>query len=113
MTGPKFLKLHLLFEEHCTKLAVDEIAERIRTLSVNALGTYRAFAELSSIVEIDGTSEAGEMVKILTKGHEQLVRTCRTVLKTTQAADDESSTALISDRMRIHEKTAWILGSLQ
>ena len=97
MTGLKFLELHLLFEEHHTELAIDEAAERIRTLGIN---------KLSSIVEIDGAPEAGGMVKILTTGHEQVVKTCRAVLKTTQAADGDSSTALISDRMRIDEKTA-------
>ena len=69
--------------------------------------------ELSSFVEIDETPVAGEMVKILTKGHEQVAMTCSTVLKTTQAADDESSIAFIFDLMKIHEKTMWMLRSLQ
>lgn len=111
VTGPQFRELHLMFEEHYTELAVavDDIAERIRTLGVIAPGTYKAFAELSSIKETDGIPASGEMVDILTKGHEQVVRTAREVLKAAQEADDESSAALVSDRMRIHEKTAWML----
>ncbi|MDF1643213.1 MAG: DNA starvation/stationary phase protection protein [Pseudomonadales bacterium] len=112
--GPRFRELHLMFEEHYTELAVavDDIAERIRSLGVAAPGTYRAFAELSSISEVDGVPPAEEMVDILQKSHEQVVRSCREALKVSQAADDESSSALISDRMRIHEKTAWMLRSL-
>ena len=111
VTGPQFRELHLMFEEHYTELAlaVDEIAERIRTLGVIAPGTYKAFAELSSIEEVDDIPVAGDMVDILTRGHEQVVRTARTVLKMAQESDDESSSALVSDRMRIHEKTAWML----
>lgn len=111
VTGPQFRELHLMFEEHYTELAtaVDEIAERIRTLGVAAPGTYKALAELSSINEVEGVPAAEEMVKLLTQGHEKVVKTCREVLKLSQDADDESSSAVISDRMRIHEKTAWML----
>lgn len=111
VTGPLFRELHLMFEEHYTELAeaVDEIAERIRTLGIAAPGTYKAFAELSAIKEVDGVPEANEMVKILTQSHEQVVKTCRKALKAAQDAEDESSAALVSDRMRIHEKTAWML----
>lgn len=114
VTGPQFRELHLLFEEQYTELAVavDDIAERIRTLGVEAPGTYSQFAQLSSIEEVDGVPAAREMTEILTASHEQVVRTCRAVLKKAQEADDESSVALISDRMRIHEKTAWMLRSL-
>ena len=114
VTGPQFRELHLLFEEQYTELAtaVDEIAERIRTLGDAAPGTYRAFAELSSIEEIDGVPGAREMIVALQSGHEQVVKSARAVLKTAQDADDESSAALISDRMRIHEKTAWMLRSI-
>jgi len=111
VTGPLFRELHLMFEEHYTELAtaVDVIAERIRTLGVPAPGTYKAFAGLSSIEEVDGVPEAEKMVEILTQGHEQVVRTARLVLKTAQEAADESTVSLVSDRMRIHEKTAWML----
>ena len=115
VTGMQFRQLHLMFEEHYTELAiaVDDVAERIRTLGVAAPGTYKAFAELSSIKEVDGVPEAAEMVDLLTKGHEQVVRTCREVLKIAQAADDESTASLVSDRMRLHEKTAWMLRAIQ
>ncbi|GAB3312909.1 Dps family protein [Haliea atlantica] len=115
VTGPQFRELHLMFEEHYTELAtaVDEIAERIRTLGVYAPGTYKAFAKLSAIKEVEEIPEAGEMVKLLTQGHEQVVKTCRKALKLAQDAEDESSAALISDRMRVHEKTAWMLRALQ
>lgn len=111
VTGPQFRELHLMFEEHYTELAVavDDIAERIRTLGVPAPGTYKEFAKLTSIEEVDGVPSALEMVDLLTKGHEQVVRTARDVLKTAQDADDESTAALVSDRMRVHEKTVWML----
>tara|TARA_R110002072_G_scaffold233478_1_gene391061 strand:- start:79758 stop:80228 length:471 start_codon:yes stop_codon:yes gene_type:complete len=112
--GPQFRELHLMFEEHYTELAlaVDEIAERIRTLDVPAPGTYKEFARLSSIEEVDGVPAGKTMVDILTKGHEQVVKSCRDVLQLAQEAGDESSVALASDRMRIHEKTAWMLRAL-
>lgn len=114
VTGPRFNDLHLMFEGHYTELAVavDDIAERIRSLDIAAPGTYKAFAELSSIEEVEGVPSAEEMVSILTKSHEQVIRTCRKALAIAQDADDESSAALISDRMRIHEKTAWMLRAL-
>ncbi|MFC6671277.1 Dps family protein [Marinobacterium aestuariivivens] len=114
VTGPQFRELHLMFEEQYNELAlaVDEVAERIRTLGAVAPGTYKAYAALSSIKEIEDVPAAGEMVTILTEGHEQVVRTCREVLKVAQGADDESTASLVSDRMRIHEKTAWMLRSL-
>ena len=114
VTGPRFRDLHLMFEEHYTELAtaVDEIAERIRTLGYPAPGTYKQFASLSAIEEVDGVPNAEDMVQILTASHEQVVRTAREVLSVAQEADDESSAGLVSDRMRIHEKTAWMLRSL-
>lgn len=114
VTGPRFRDLHLMFEEHYTELAtaVDDIAERIRTLGVAAPGTYSAFSKLSAVKEVDGVPSAEEMVDILRNGHEQVVRTSREVLKMAQEADDESTTALVSDRMRIHEKTAWMLRAI-
>jgi starvation-inducible DNA-binding protein len=115
VTGAQFRELHLMFEEHYTELAtaVDDIAERIRTLDVAAPGTYRAFADLSSIKEVEGVPASKEMVSILTRGHEQVVKTCREVLMPAQEAGDESTAALVSDRMRVHEKTAWMLRALQ
>jgi starvation-inducible DNA-binding protein len=115
VVGPQFRELHLMFEEHYTELAtaVDEIAERIRTLDVPAPGTYKAFSQLSSIKEVEGVPEAKEMVRLLTQGHEQVVKTCREALAPAQKAGDESTAALVSDRMRVHEKTAWMLRALQ
>ncbi|MGY9053684.1 MAG: Dps family protein [Rhodobacterales bacterium] len=111
VTGLHFRELHLMFEEHYTELAiaVDDIAERIRALDVPAPGTYKEFSELSSIKEVDGVPDSLEMVELLTKGHEQVIKTSRKVLKIAQKADDESTAALVSDRMRVHEKTAWML----
>ncbi|MAM71190.1 MAG: DNA starvation/stationary phase protection protein [Gammaproteobacteria bacterium] len=114
VTGPQFRELHLMFEEQYTELAlaVDEIAERIRTLGVFAPGTYQQFAELSHIKETGDIPSGDKMVAILTAGHEQIVKTCRAVLQEAQAADDESSASLVSDRMVLHEKTAWMLRSI-
>ena len=114
VTGPQFRELHLMFEEQYTELAtaVDDLAERIRTLGEPAPGTYKAFAKLSSISEVEGVPSASEMVGLLNQGHEQVVKTCRKALRPAQDAGDESSAALISDRMRIHEKTAWMLRAM-
>jgi starvation-inducible DNA-binding protein len=111
VTGPQFRELHLMFEEHYTELAVavDDIAERIRTLDIAAPGTYKEFSKLSSIAEVEGVPRAEDMVDLLTQGHEQLIKTSREVLKLAQQADDESTASLVSDRMRIHEKTSWML----
>ena len=115
VTGVHFRELHLMFEEHYTELAVavDDIAERIRTLDVAAPGPYKEFVKLSSIKDVDGVPESNEMVKLLTKGHEQVIKTAREVLQVAQAADDESTAALVSDRMRVHEKTSWMLRASQ
>lgn len=115
VTGLRFNDLHTMFEVHYTELAiaVDDIAERIRSLDVFAPGTYSEFVKLASIKEVEGVPKAADMVSILTRGHEQIVKTCRTALKVAQDAEDESSSALISDRMRLHEKTAWMLRALQ
>ena len=114
VTGPHFRNLHLQFEEQYTELAtaVDEIAERIRTLGYPAPGTYKQFAELSSIDEVDNIPKAFDMVCILAEANEAVVRSCRQVLPVAQDADDESSAALLGDRMRLHEKNAWLLRSL-
>ncbi len=114
VTGPQFRDLHLMFEEHYNELAiaVDDIAERIRTLGEVAPGTYAAFARLSAIEEVEDVPDAQSMISILMKGHEQVVRSCREVLALSGDADDESTSALVSDRMRVHEKTAWMLRAL-
>lgn len=113
VTGQHFRDLHLLFEEQYTELstAVDDIAERIRTLGEPAPGTYKAFSDLSTIAEVDGVPDALIMVECLKDANESVVRTAREALGIAQAASDESSAALISDRMRVHEKSAWMLRS--
>jgi starvation-inducible DNA-binding protein len=115
VTGKRFHDLHLLFEEHYIELAtaVDEIAERIRALGEPAPATYAAFSKMSAVKEVDGVPSAEEMVKILTQGHEQVVRTARSSLAIAQQAADESSASLVGDRMRLHEKVAWMLRSMQ
>ncbi|MBO9471880.1 DNA starvation/stationary phase protection protein [Endozoicomonas sp. G2_2] len=114
LTGPRFRELHLMFEEQYTELAaaVDEIAERIRSLDQVAPGTYRQFSTLSSISEVEDVPNADRMVEVLGAGHEKVVMTCRDVLQRAQHAGDESSAALVSDRMRVHEKTAWMLRAM-
>jgi len=114
VTGRHFRDLHLMFEEQYTELAVavDDIAERIRSLGFSAPGTYKAFAELTSIPDVEGVPQATEMVEILTSAHEQVVKSCRKVLVVAQKANDESTASLVSDRMRVHEKTAWMLRAM-
>lgn len=114
VTGPHFQQLHLMFMDQYTEMwaAVDEVAERIRALGEFAPGGYKAFAALTNIKDDEGTPGWQDMVKNLVQGHETVIRTAREVLPISQQAGDESSTALISDRLRIHEKTAWMLRSL-
>lgn len=115
VTGPQFRELHLMFEEQYTELAiaVDDLAERIRTLGFAAPGTYAEFAQLSNITETRGVPSATEMVGLLTNSNETVVRSCRKALQIAQKGDDESTAALLGDRMRVHEKTAWMLRSMQ
>lgn len=114
VTGPMFRTLHLMFEEHYTELAiaVDLIAERIRALGMHAPGTYAEFARLSSIKEVSGVPKAEEMIRLLVEGHEAVVRTARSVLPLADKASDEASIDLLTQRMQLHEKTAWMLRSL-
>ncbi len=115
VVGPRFHDLHILFETQYNEmaLAVDEIAERIRALGEPAKATYKAFVQLSAIKEVEGVPDASDMIRILMEGNEQVVRTAREVLAMAQKAEDESSASLVGDRMRIHEKTAWMLRSMQ
>lgn len=114
VTGPQFRDLHLMFEEQYTELAtaVDDIAERIRTLGYPAPGTYKAYADLASIKEVDDVPTATEMLKLLVEANETVVRTAREIMPVAQEADDESTVSLISDRMSLHEKNAWMLRSM-
>lgn len=113
VTGKLFYPLHEQFEEQYTELAqaIDEIAERIRTLGHWAPGTYKEFYELTSIEEDTDQPEALEMVKRLVFDNEQIVRTAREALKTASEAEDEATVDILTQRLAVHSKTAWILRS--
>lgn len=114
VTGPMFQTLHLMFEQHYNELAlaVDGIAERIRALGTHAPGTYREFTELSSITEDDDRPNATEMIRRLVKAHEAVARTARSVFPAVERAGDEPTADLLTQRLQVHEKTAWMLRSL-
>ncbi|NEP58243.1 MAG: DNA starvation/stationary phase protection protein [Symploca sp. SIO2G7] len=114
ITGPMFNSLHMMFEEQYNELAlaVDAIAERIRTLGYPAPGSYSEYAKLTSISETPGVPEAEEMVRLLVEGNETVVRTARSVFPIADSANDESTADLLTQRMSIHEKTAWMLRSI-
>lgn len=114
VTGPMFQTLHLMFETQYNELAlaVDLIAERIRSLGLPAPGTYSEFARLSSIRETSGVPKAEEMVQILVEGQEAIVRTARSVFPIAENASDEATADLLTQRIQLHEKTAWMLRSL-
>ncbi len=114
VTGPMFQTLHLMFETQYNELAlaVDSVAERIRSLGYTAPGTYKAYAKLSSIPESEGVPEATEMIRLLVQGHEAVARTARKVFPAAEKANDESTADLLTQRLQIHEKTAWMLRSL-
>jgi len=114
VTGPMFQTLHLMFETQYNELAlaVDLIAERIRALGFPAPATYSDFARLSSIEETPGVPSAEEMIRLLVAGQESVVRTARSVFPVTERVNDEPTADLLTQRMQIHEKTAWMLRSL-
>jgi starvation-inducible DNA-binding protein len=114
VTGPMFQTLHLMFEQQYGELAlaVDSIAERIRALGHPAPGTYRAFGALSMIEEEDGVPKALDMVRSLVAGHETVVRTARAAFVLADEANDQPTCDLLTQRMNVHEKTAWMLRSL-
>lgn len=112
--GPLFSSLHNLFEEQYQELAtaVDEIAERIRALGVLAPGSYSAFADLTRIEEETGHPAAEDMVRNLVKSHEAVARTAREAFPAAEQASDEPTADLLTQRMHIHEKSAWMLRSM-
>jgi starvation-inducible DNA-binding protein len=112
--GPMFNTLHLMFENQYTELAeaVDVIAERIRALGYPAPGTYGEFMEMSSIKEVKGQPSAEEMIKHLVHGQESVVRTARSVFPAAEKSSDEPTKDLLTQRMQIHEKSAWMMRSL-
>lgn len=111
--GPLFNTLHLMFEQQYTELAlaVDLIAERIRALGFPAPGSYSRYAMLSSIKEENGVPDADEMIRQLVAGQEAVVRTARKIFPTVDKANDEPSADLLTQRMQVHEKNAWMLRS--
>ena len=114
VTGPQFNTLHQMFEEQYTELAtaVDEIAERIRALGIKAPGSYVEFSEITSIKEASGGESAEEMTRQLALGQETIVRTAREVFPAADEANDEPTADLLTQRMQIHEKNAWMLRSM-
>jgi len=114
VTGPMFQTLHLMFEQQYNELAlaVDLIAERIRALGFPAPASYREFSRLSSIKEEEGVASAESMIRSLVEGQEAVVRTARSVFPIVEKASDEPTADLLTQRMQVHEKTAWMLRSL-
>jgi len=114
VTGPQFNTLHAMFEEQYTELAtaIDEIAERIRALGIRAPGSYSEFTKLTSLQESDGGESAEEMIRQLVVGQETVARTAREAFPAADSANDEPTADLLTQRMQIHEKNAWMLRSM-
>ena len=114
VTGPQFNTLHTMFEQQYTELAtaVDEIAERIRALGIAAPGSYGEFSGLTSINESKGGESAEEMIRQLVEGQETVVRTAREAFPAAADANDEPTADLLTQRMQLHEKNAWMLRSM-
>lgn len=114
VTGPMFQTLHIMFEGQYNELAlaVDEIAERIRALGVKAPATYTEFMKLTSIKESTGDINATHMISDLVHGHEAVVKTARGIFGMVTEAHDEPTADLLIQRLRVHEKTAWMLRSM-
>ena len=114
VTGPMFQTLHLMFETQYNELslAVDLIAERIRALGFPAPGSYQEFAKLTSIKEAVGVPAARDMISQLVEGQEAVTRTARAVFPATEKVNDQPTADLLTQRMQVHEKTAWMLRSL-
>jgi starvation-inducible DNA-binding protein len=114
VTGPMFQTLHLMFETQYNELwtAGDLVAERIRALGYPAPASYSEYAQLTAIKEDRGVPEAKKMVKLLLDGHETVARTARSVFPIAEKANDQPTADLLTERMQVHEKTAWMLRSL-
>lgn len=114
VTGPMFNTLHLMFMQQYTEqwAALDLIAERIRSLGFPAPGSYRAYAKLSSIEEVDGQPKALDMVRLLVLAQEAAARTARELFPLIEEANDQPTADLLTQRLNVHEKTAWMLRSL-
>lgn len=114
VTGPMFNTLHVMFMDQYTELwnALDLIAERIRALGVAAPGTYREFSKLTVIKESESKLSAEEMIQQLVAGQEAVTKTARSIFPLVDKAGDEPTADLLTQRMQIHEKNAWMLRSL-
>ena len=114
VTGPMFQTLHLMFETQYNELAlaVDLIAERIRALGFPAPASYAAFIRLSSIKESESVPKAEEMIRQLVAGQESVARTARSVFPVVEKVNDQPTADILTQRMQVHEKTAWMLRSL-
>lgn len=112
--GPMFATLHAMFETQYVELAlaVDQIAERIRSLGAPAPGTYREFAGLANVAEDTDRPSAVDMVARLVAAHETVARTARSAFPVVEGAHDAPSADLLTQRLQVHEKTAWMLRSL-
>ncbi|ABI38061.1 MULTISPECIES: DNA starvation/stationary phase protection protein DpsA [Shewanella] len=114
VTGPMFTSLHLLFEQQYTELAlaVDLIAERVRALGARALGSYSAYAKLTEIREDQGVTKAETMIRELLSDQEVVIRNARALYPLVSQANDEATADLLTQRIQLHEKNAWMLRSL-
>jgi starvation-inducible DNA-binding protein len=114
VTGPMFNTLHLMFMDQYTEQwnALDLIAERIRALGHPAPGTYKQFVKLASIKEVEGVPNATDMIRHLVRAQEATARTARELLPVVDAASDHPTADLLTQRLEVHEKTAWMLRSL-
>jgi len=114
VTGPQFNSLHLMFMAQYTEQwnALDLIAERIRALGHPAPGTYKEFVKLASIREVDGVPNADDMVRHLVAAQESTARTARKLFPVVDEAHDQPTADLLTQRLEVHEKTAWMLRSL-
>lgn len=114
VTGPQFNTLHQMFMAQYTEQwnALDMIAERIRALGHPAPGTYREFVKLASIKEVEGVPKATDMIRLLVAAQEATARTARKLFPLLNAANDQPTADLLTQRLEVHEKTAWMLRSL-
>ena len=114
VTGPMFQTLHVMFEAQYNELwiALDAIAERIRALGFPAPGTTSQLERLASIPETEGVPDAQQMIRLLVEGHEAVARTARKLFPAVEKASDEPTADLLTQRLQVHEKTAWMLRSL-
>ncbi len=114
VTGPMFNTLHLMFMEQYTEQwnALDVIAERIRALGHPAPGTYKQFGKLASIKDVEGVPKATDMIKHLVAAQEATARTARDLFPLVNEANDQPTADLLTQRLEVHEKTAWMLRSL-